>query len=214
MSAILRVTTAMALTGLLALPAFAQEAAPEQPAGEAEDFNALPLGESANEDPQPGQVYIKEDVGDWALQCVRAEEGEEEACQLYQLMRDEQDNPVAEIIVYKVDDDTPAVAGANIVAPLETLLPAGLVMSVDGGEPRKYPFAVCNRVGCVSRIGLTQQDLDAFKRGKQAQLVIRPYGAPQVEVKLPLSLSGFTDGFAKSTVIPKQAPQQMPEQQQ
>ena len=223
MFAFSKTMTALALTGLLAVPAFAQDTTTEQPAPEAttettaetgaeaqqptEDLNALSMGEEANTDPQPGQVYIREESGDWALQCIKSESGENEPCQLYQLMRDEDGNPVAEIIVYKVDDGSQAVAGANVVAPLETLLPAGLVVSVDGGAPKKYPFAVCNRVGCVSSIGLTQADLNTFKGGKQAELIIRPYGAPNVEVKLPMSLIGFTSGFDKTTVIGNQPPE-------
>ncbi|QPM89743.1 invasion associated locus B family protein [Pseudooceanicola algae] len=211
MFAISKVTTALALTGLLALPAYAQDAetpatdAPTPEAGST-DLGGLSMGEDPMTETQTGAVYIRENAGDWAVQCIKTENGEDEPCQLYQLLRDEQNNPVAEIIVYKVEDDSQAVAGANIVAPLETLLPAGLVVSVDQGAPKKYPFAVCNRVGCVSRIGLTEADLNTFKNGGSAEVIIRPYSAPQVEVKLPLSLTGFTNGFEKTTVIPTKAP--------
>ncbi|KAA2317134.1 invasion associated locus B family protein [Pseudooceanicola sediminis] len=216
MLAVTKFTSALAVIGLLAGPALAQDATTPTPTPDAatdapttdadtapaDNVGGLSLGEDPNSTPQVGQTYIKEEIGDWALQCVKSEEGEEEPCQLYQLLRDETDNPVAEIVLFRISGGGQAVAGASVVAPLQTLLPSGILLSVDDGQPKKYPFSVCSRVGCVARIGLTQAEVNAMKNGKQANIVIRPFNAPDIEVKLPASLIGFTAGFEKTTEMP------------
>ena len=74
-------------------------------------------------------------------------------------------------------------------------------MSVDGGKARRYPYAFCNPVGCYVRMGLTDADIGAFKRGKEAVLTIVPALAPDQEVKLTLSLDGFTASYDEVSVI-------------
>jgi invasion protein IalB len=88
-----------------------------------------------------------------------------------------------------------------VVVPLETALPAQLTVTVDDGAPRRYPYAFCNPVGCYARIGLTEQDITAYKRGAVARLTIIPALAPDQKVELDLSLDGFTASFDKVSVM-------------
>jgi len=175
----------------LAGPAVAQET--EEPADPAAD---LSMGTPVNEgEPQEGQPYIRDEYGDWALRCLRAPEGQADPCQLYQLLLDAEGNAVAEISLFPLPEGSRAAAGATIVVPLETLLTENLIMSVDGGQTREYPFTFCNRAGCVARIGFSQADIDLFKRGAQAQLTMVPAAAPDQTVDLAISLNGFTAGY-------------------
>ncbi|ROU04086.1 invasion associated locus B family protein [Histidinibacterium lentulum] len=211
---------ALALAAALALPAAAQEAttetetseetapetgtdtgdepAPEADAGtgEASPGLDLDLGEPVVAQPRVGQPYIREEFTDWGLRCIRTPEGQAEPCDLYQLLRDAEGNEVAEISVVPLPDSGEAVAGATIVAPLETLLTEQIVISVDGGEARRYPFRFCNAAGCVAQIGLTSAQVDQFRRGAMAQVRLVPAAAPDQEVLLDVSLSGFTAGFS------------------
>jgi invasion protein IalB len=50
-------------------------------------------------------------------------------------------------------------------------------------------------------MGLTKDDVAAFKRGKEAVITIVPALAPDQTVQLALSLDGFTASFDKSSVI-------------
>jgi len=50
-------------------------------------------------------------------------------------------------------------------------------------------------------MGLTNEDVAAFKRGKEATITIVPALAPDQKVELSLSLDGFTASFDKSSVI-------------
>lgn len=190
--------TSLFLAAVLATgaPAVAQDTATDETAGEsaAETPSDLSLGEPVVAN-QVGQPYIREEFEDWALRCIRAEEGQQDPCQLYQLLLDGEGNAVAEISMFPLPDGGQAAAGATIVAPLETLLTQQLVISVDGGQPRRYPFTFCNQAGCVARVGFTQAEVDGFKRGNSATLRMVPAAAPDQEVILNISLTGFTAGF-------------------
>lgn len=180
-------------------PATEQEPTPDTGAApKIED--QLSLGENADGEPEIGKPYTKEVVGAWEMRCIKGEDGSE-PCQMYQLLDDGQGAPVAEFSLFRLPDGGKAVAGATIVVPLETALPQQLTIAVDGGKARRYPYAFCNPVGCYVRLGLTAEDVAAFKRGKEAVITIVPALAPDQQVKLTLSLDGFTAGFDKSSVI-------------
>lgn len=160
----------------------------------------LSLGEDANTDPDIGKPYTKEVIGAWEMRCIKAENGEE-PCQMYQLLDDGQGAPVAEISLFRLPGGGKAAAGATVVVPLETSLPQQLTIKVDGGSARRYPYAFCNPVGCYARLGMTDADVAAFKRGNEAVITIVPALAPDQKVELTLSLAGFTASYDKVSVI-------------
>jgi invasion protein IalB len=180
----------------------AEEAPAEQAGGELSLGTPLEQAEAAA-GPRVGEPYFLQVFGSWAHRCLKAEEGETDPCQLYQLLRDGDGNTVAEISLFPLPDGTRAAAGATIVAPLETLLTQALTLRIDGGEPRQYPFTFCNAAGCVSRIGFTAEEITAFKRGAKATLRMVPAAAPDQEVILDIPLDGFTAGYDGLEVIPE-----------
>lgn len=173
--------------------------ASDAPATDAPADAAAPAADPATDQtqagPQVGQPYVRETFGDWALRCLKAEEGQLDPCQLYQLLQDADGNNVAEISTFPLPEDQEAAAGATIVVPLETLLTQQLRLTVDNGEPKVYPFTFCNTAGCVARIGFTDAEVAQMKRGSKAVLRMVPAAAPDQEVILDVSLSGFTAGF-------------------
>ncbi|MGR3466559.1 MAG: invasion associated locus B family protein [Shimia sp.] len=182
---------------LCASVASAQETGTET--GEAEAPAAseglgLELGEVLVEGRRLGEEYVKETYGDWAIQCVTTE-NDEDPCTLYQLMEDEAGNAISEISLVKLPEGQEAAAGANVVTPLETLLPRQLTIQVDSGQARRFPFTFCTQVGCIARIGLTDADITAMKRGASATVTIVPVAAPNQPVQVTMSLTGFTAGF-------------------
>ena len=198
MVAILRL---MAVSMALVLPgvALAQDQATEQeqPAADGNDAGAgLSMGTVEGEDGelQVGQTYVVSQHGDWALRCVKSQ-GDKDPCQLYQLLVDGEGNSVAEFSIFNLPNSGRAVAGATAVTPLETLLSEPLRLQVDAGQARRYPYSFCSQVGCFSRLGLTQEELDSFKAGAAATVSIVPAAAPDQPVGLRLSLTGFTAGW-------------------
>ena len=187
------------LASVTGFAALAQEAPAEGAAGTeaAPGATTIPdTGLSMGQAPAegPGSTYVKESFDDWELRCVRVAEGNE-PCQLYQLLKDEQGTSVAEVGLFSLPEGGEAVAGATIIAPLETLLTAGLRIAVDSATPKAYPFTFCSQIGCVARVGFTAEEVEAFKKGSKATLTIVPAVAPDKTVALNLSLKGFTAGY-------------------
>lgn len=204
----------LALVLSLGLPAAAQDAVPapgapaETPApAETAATDAPPTGTSDAGAPAtaPGgslsvgralgggpEIYIRETHGDWQIRCLRAPEGQEDPCQLYQRLADQQGNPTADVNIFTLPEGGDLAAGATVLTPLQTLLTAQVRMSVDGGQSRAYPFSFCDANGCYSRMGFTAEDIEAFKRGSSATLIVVPALAPDQQAELRMSLTGFT----------------------
>ncbi|MGC1497208.1 MAG: invasion associated locus B family protein [Sulfitobacter sp.] len=160
----------------------------------------LSLGEDADKVPGLGQPYTREEIGAWEVRCIKTEE-EVDPCQIYQLLDDGEGAPVAEVSLFRLANGGKAEAGATVVVPLETSLPQQMTVSVDGAKARRYPFAFCDPVGCYVRLGLTSEDVAAFKRGKEATITIVPARAQDQKVELKLSLEGFTASYDEASVI-------------
>lgn len=176
-----------------AAPAADAAAAPA-PAADAPAADALSMGTEQAAADGVGTTYTAASFEKWEQRCVKTEDGAD-PCQLYQLLKDGSENPVAEISIFGLPKGNQAVTGATIIVPLETLLTAELTMTVDGGKARKYPFSWCAPIGCIARIGFTQAELDGFKKGNEAKLSIVPLVAPDQKVELAVSLAGFTAGY-------------------
>ena len=173
-------------------------AAPETPAAENATPDAAPAEAAGTEtatagDPAAPEVMeiVRDTFGDWEVRC--APQGED--CFMYQLAMDSQNNPVAEVSILKLPEGSEAAAGVTMVTPLGSLLQSGIVLQVDQGEARQYPFNWCSQVGCFARFGLTQESINSMKRGRTATVMLASVAAPEAPVSLNLSLTGFTAGY-------------------
>ncbi|NJM82403.1 MAG: invasion associated locus B family protein [Tabrizicola sp.] len=174
----------------------AAEGTTEAPAGDAVSPDGLSLGSELGGEGGAGSTYVAAKFEAWEQRCVRAENGAD-TCQLYVLLKDTDGNSVGEFAMFGLPkgSEGPAVAGATFIAPLETLLTAGMQMQIDGGKPKVYPFTFCAPVGCVARIGFTSEEVAQMKKGAKAVINIVPFVAPDQKVSLEVSLKGFTAGF-------------------
>lgn len=195
----LRPLFALTVAGALAIatPLVAQETTGQEDPGAG---GQLDLGQPVSDGPQLGERYSKEKFGDWDLACIRTE-AETDPCSLLQILTDADGNAVAEVSMFRLEGGGQAVAGATIIVPLETLLTAQLTISVDGAPGKRYNYSFCNPIGCVSQIGLTAADIEAYKNGKEGIVSLRPAPAPDQVISLPMSLSGFTAGYEAVDVV-------------
>ena len=146
---------------------------------------------------EPGTPYTVANFEAWEQRCVKNEAGIA-TCQLYMLLKDSAGAATAEFSMFGLpaDIESPAAAGATFIAPLETLLTAGMSLQIDGSEAKAYPFTVCTEIGCIARLGFTAEEVDALKNGAEATITVVPYIAPDQRVELKLSLAGITAGLA------------------
>ncbi|PUB11240.1 invasion associated locus B family protein [Yoonia sediminilitoris] len=190
--------TSLFLAALLAQAStgHAQEAQTDaetaEESGEDETLN-LNLGEPVG--PKVGQTFVKTEEGDWQIRCVKAPEGRPDPCSIYQLLKDGDGNQVAEVNIFRLPEGRRVLGGATVVVPLETLLGQGVTVSVDGANERRYPFDFCNAGGCIAKIGFTPDEVGQFKRGNEGNVRVVPAAAPEDEVRLVMSLTGFTAAF-------------------
>lgn len=186
--------TSLTLVAMTALPVLAQETATEEKPEE------LAMGATAapvvltKDTAQVGQGYLATTFEGWEQRCEKTEDGKD-PCQLFQLLKDENGNAVAEFSIFALPAGGKAAAGGTVVAPLETLLTEALTIAIDTAPAKIYPFTFCTVEGCVARVGFTAEEVEGFKKGAKATVTLVPAGAPDKAVNLNVSLAGFTAGY-------------------
>jgi invasion protein IalB len=167
------------------------------------DISVLDTGEPVNDAASNDNTYVKATHGDWAVQCLRVQEGPE-PCQMYQLLKDENGGNVAEVSIFRLINGGQVEAGGTFVVPLETLLTEKLNVRVDAGQAKRYDFSFCTTVGCYARVGFTAEDVASFRRGNVANVTIVPALAPDQRVNVTMSLTGFTAAYDEITALEQQ----------
>ena len=123
-------------------------------------------------------TYIKETYGDWQLKCFRSE-GQEDLCQMYQLLKEDAGNPVAEFSIFKLPENGQAEAGATIVVPLGTLLTKELLISVDGGKAKSFAYSFCSMVGVLCPHRADERRSRSFQTRRKRHVADRPRSGPR-----------------------------------
>jgi invasion protein IalB len=196
-------TTSTMLALILALTAapLAAQTTEEPPKDDAAPADTatveeFPTGQEVGAADGPGSTYTTATFEAWEQRCIRTESGTD-PCQLYLLLYDVDGSAVAEFNLFNLPKGTegPAIAGATFMAPLETLLTAGMTIQIDSSKPKAYPFTLCTQNGCIARIGFTAEEVEQMKKGANALITIVPYVAPDQKVELTVPLKGFTAGY-------------------
>ena len=139
-----------------------------------------------------GEGYLREQYGEWELRCIKAEVMKEEECRVFNFLVDQDGNTIAQLDMQFLSTGGKAVAGVDIATPLGSLLTAQVVLKIDAGKAKRYPYTWCDQQGCYARFGMTQEEIDAMKRGAKANVTILSVAAPDQPLSMDLSLSGFT----------------------
>lgn len=142
--------------------------------------------------PAIGEGYLREKYGEWELRCIKAEVMKEEECRVFNFLVDQDGNTIAQLDMQVLSAGGKAVAGVDIATPLGSLLTAQVVLKIDAGKAKRYPYTWCDQQGCYARFGMTQEEIDAMKRGAKANVTILSVAAPDQPLSMDLSLSGFT----------------------
>ena len=106
--------------------------------------------------PAIGEGYLREKYGEWELRCIKAEVMKDEECRVFNFLVDQDGNTIAQLDMQFLSTGGKAVAGVDIATPLGSLLTAQVVLKIDAGKAKRYPYTWCDQQGCYARFGMTQ----------------------------------------------------------
>lgn len=153
------------------------------------------MAQTAAATPTTVEPYVREVHGDWTVRCLPAQDAAQpDPCEMHQPLVGADGTQTAEFNIFPVTVEG-AAAGGTFVTPIETYLPAGIVLQIDDAEPRRYQFTFCNSGSCVAQVGFTPEEVDAMRSGTRAIMVLRPVSSVRRPVELVVSLQGFTAAF-------------------
>ena len=160
-----------------------------------QEASGLSLGKPLENIRQPGDLYLAGNKGDWTIRCITETNGKPDKCEIQQLLFLNENTPVADISIFKLPEGEVAVAAANIMVPLETLLTKKFQFAFSKEIVKEYPYSFCNKNGCLVRLGLLEEDVEAMKKGSSSKLSITHISNPESFINLDVSLKGFTAAF-------------------
>ena len=161
----------------------------------AQEASGLSIGKPLETLREPGEVYLAGNKGDWNVRCITGNPGENDKCEIQQLLFLNENTPIADISIFKLPDGEVAVAAANVMVPLETLLTKKFRFAFSEKLVKEFQYSFCNQDGCLVRMGLLEEDIAAMKKGSSSELSITHISRPETSINLDLSLSGFTAAF-------------------
>ena len=81
----------------------------------------------------------------------------------------------------------------NVPTAYSLVMPAGVQIKIDEGEPVQLQYAVCFPTSCQVQMELSKEIVDKMRKGKQ--MVVAALNAQQKTMAFPLPLSGFSKTF-------------------
>ena len=138
--------------------------------------------------PAMAQGTVRGEYGDWQMSCDTPPGASSEQCAIIQnVMAEDQPN----VVLRTADREARLL---RVLAPLGVLLPNGLGLNVDGTDMGRVAFVRCLPNGCVAEVALDDGLIDVLSKGKSAIFVV--FKTPEEGVGIPVSLDGFSEGFA------------------
>ena len=160
-----------------------------------QEASGLSLGKPLESIREPGEIYLAGNKGDWNVRCITGNPGDIDKCEIQQLIYLNENTPIADISIFKLNPGEIAVAAANVMVPLETLLTKKFRVAFSEDNVKEFPYSFCNNNGCLIRMGLKEEDIEAMKKGSASNLSITHISDPNAAINLNLSLNGFTAAY-------------------
>ena len=144
--------------------------------------------------PAAAQGVVRSVHGDWQIRCDTPAGAQTEQCALIQsVTAEDRPNVGLTVIVLKTADQKSRLM--RVLAPLGVLLPSGLGLKIDQADVGRAGFVRCLPNGCVAEVIMDEKLIGQLKSGTSATFII--FQTPEEGIGIPVSLSGFTQGFDK-----------------
>jgi invasion protein IalB len=140
------------------------------------------------------QVQVRGKFCDWEMRCETPPGASREQCAMIQsVAAEDKPNMNLVVIVLKTADGKSRLL--RVIAPLGVLLPAGLGLNIDQGDKGRAGFVRCLPSGCVAEVVMDDKLLEELRTGKIATFIV--FETPEQGTGIPMTLTGFRDGFDK-----------------
>ncbi len=138
------------------------------------------------------QGEVKAKFGDWDLRCDTPAGAQNQQCVIIQFVTaEDRENVGLSVVVMKTADKQARIL--RVLAPLGVLLPRGLGLRIDETDMGTTGFIRCLPNGCVSEVLMDDTLIEQLRSGGQAMFII--FQTPEEGIGVPISLSGFGEGF-------------------
>ncbi len=138
------------------------------------------------------QGEVKAKFGDWDLRCDTPAGAQNQQCVIMQFVTaEDRENVGLSVVVMKTADKQARIL--RVLAPLGVLLPRGLGLRIDETDMGTTGFIRCLPNGCVSEVLMDDTLVEQLRSGGQAMFII--FQTPEEGIGVPISLSGFGEGF-------------------
>jgi invasion protein IalB len=191
---------AVAALTLSSLPVFAQETPATPPAAEA------PAAETPAPAPAEGQPAAAPAApaagatppsNKWLKVCDPLPDGQQ-ACILRQVVL--ANGQFLGSFLLRDDPGQESRLLAVAAVPLGVLLPFGLTWQIDGNQPVRVPYMLCDPTSCATQLVVNEQYIASLKRGNTLKLTAK--NRQNQDLVIEINLTGFTatyDGDAALT---------------
>lgn len=148
----------------------------------------LTAGGEARANPQHGQTFK-----DWTARCETTPGTQIERCYIFQniVIKESNQRVLHMAVGYLAANGRPA---AVLTMPLGISLPPGVSFGIDDAPSKPVVVERCDPSGCIGATALDAEALAALKAGRQARVDF--YDGTRRKISVPVSLLGFTAGFA------------------
>lgn len=138
--------------------------------------------------PEHGQKFK-----DWTARCETPPGSTVERCYIFQniVLKDSKQRVLHMAVGFLAANDKPA---AVLTMPLGISLPPGVSISIDDAPPKPVVVERCDPSGCIGAFALDDSSIAALRAGRQAH--VHFYDGTRRKISVPVSLLGFTAGFA------------------
>lgn len=126
----------------------------------------------------------------WLKVCEPLESGEK-ACIMRQVILNS--NQFLGSFLIRDDPGQESRLLAVAAVPLGVLLPFGLTWQIDGGQPVRVPFMLCDPQSCSTQLVINEAYISSLKRG--ATLTLTAKNRQNQDLVVNINLGGFTSVY-------------------
>ena len=150
-------------------------------------FPAYAQTETADAQPPAAEVHPEDN---WLKVCEPLESGED-ACIMRQVVV--QSNQFVGSFLLRNDPGQESRLLAVAAVPLGVLLPFGMTWQIDGAQPVRVPFMLCDPQSCSTQLVINEAYVSSLKRGATLRLTAK--NRQNQDLVVEINLAGFTSVY-------------------